>query len=71
MGLILFPGDGDTTSPHVAWSYSGFNAFRHRSAHEWHEQAADPLVRQHIDDARQLALVLRLCIEKDVELIFL
>ncbi len=28
MGLMLFPGDGDTSSPDVAWSYSGFAAFR-------------------------------------------
>lgn len=127
VGLILFPGDGDTTSPDVAWSYTGFNAFRCRLAQaegfvldemrgfggerswsdvsttleplldrpddgggelstaectailprleaitgEWHEQAADPLLGQHIEDARQLALVLRLCIDKDVELLFL
>jgi hypothetical protein len=38
---------------------------------EWQEQAADPLLQRHIEDARQLALVLRLCIEKDVELLFL
>lgn len=39
MGLILFPGDGDTTSPDVAWSYTGFNAFRHRlaQAEAWNE----------------------------------
>ncbi|WP_328839049.1 hypothetical protein [Streptomyces europaeiscabiei] len=30
MGLILFPGDGDTSSPDVSWSYSGFAAFRRR-----------------------------------------
>ncbi|MFD6553337.1 hypothetical protein [Streptomyces sp. NPDC058398] len=33
--------------------------------------AADPLRRRHIEDARQLALVLRLCIEKDVGLLIL
>ncbi|MFI5887008.1 hypothetical protein [Streptomyces sp. NPDC051554] len=127
MGLILFPGDGDTTSPDVAWSYTGFNAFRCRLAQaegfvldemqgfggerpwsdvstvlepfldrpddgggelstaectailprleaitsEWQEQAADHLLQQHVKDARQLALVLRLCIEEDVELLFL
>ncbi|WP_406445003.1 hypothetical protein OHB14_38710 [Streptomyces sp. NBC_01613] len=127
MGLILFPGDGDTTSPDVAWSYTGFNAFRRRLAQaegfvlddmrgfggerpwsdasttlepflnrpddgggelstaectailprleaitcEWQEQAADRLLQQHIEDARQLALVLRFCVEKDVELLFL
>jgi len=32
MGLVLFPGDGDTTSPDVSWSYSGFAAFRRRLA---------------------------------------
>ncbi|MFB7335753.1 hypothetical protein ACFC00_29610 [Streptomyces adustus] len=127
VGLILFPDDGDTTSPDVAWSYTGFNAFRCRLAQaegfvleemrgfggerpwsdvsttleplldrpddgggklsgaectailrrleeitdEWQEQAAEPLLQQHIKGARQLALVLRLCIEKDVELLFL
>ncbi|WRZ95474.1 hypothetical protein OHB54_44510 [Streptomyces sp. NBC_01007] len=127
MGLILFPGDGDTASPDVAWSYTGFSSFRRRLAQaegfvldemwgfggerpwsdvsttlepfldrpdggggelstaectailprleaiigEWQEQAADPLLQQHIEDARQLAFVLRLCIQKDVELLFL
>ncbi|MFI5994005.1 hypothetical protein ACIBAC_19475 [Streptomyces sp. NPDC051362] len=127
MGLILFPSDGDTASPDVAWSYTGFNAFRRRLTQaegfvldemrgfggerpwsdvsttlepfldrpddgggelstaectailprleaitgEWQEQAADPLLQQHIEDARQLLLVLRLCIQKDVELLFL
>ncbi|OPF71986.1 hypothetical protein VT50_0232155 [Streptomyces antioxidans] len=28
MGLVLFPGDGDVTSPDVSWSYTGFNRFR-------------------------------------------
>ncbi|CAM5722362.1 hypothetical protein SMICM304S_05280 [Streptomyces microflavus] len=28
MGLILFAGDGDTSSPDVGWSYSGFAEFR-------------------------------------------
>ncbi|MGW3911980.1 hypothetical protein ACWEBX_10700 [Streptomyces sp. NPDC005070] len=32
MGLILFPGDGDNSSPDVSWSYSGFAAFRRRLA---------------------------------------
>lgn len=31
-GLVLFPGDGDTSSPDVPWSYSGFAAFRRRLA---------------------------------------
>ncbi|MFS8202270.1 hypothetical protein ACLVWQ_26725 [Streptomyces sp. CWNU-52B] len=127
MGLILFPGDGDTASPDVAWSYTGFDAFRRRLAQaegvvldkmrgfggerpwsdvstslepfldrpddgggelspaewtailprleaitgEWQEQAIEPLLQQHIEDARQLVLILRLCIQKDVELLFL
>ncbi|MHC5699884.1 hypothetical protein OTC26_000250 [Streptomyces tirandamycinicus] len=32
MGLVLFPGDGDNSSPDVSWSYSGFAAFRRRLA---------------------------------------
>ncbi|MEU9115448.1 hypothetical protein AB0D04_27605 [Streptomyces sp. NPDC048483] len=28
MGLVLFPGDGDTNSPDVSWSYTGFSVFR-------------------------------------------
>ncbi|MET9854937.1 hypothetical protein ABZY57_18570 [Streptomyces sp. NPDC006450] len=28
MGLMLFPGDDDVSSPDVSWSYSGFAAFR-------------------------------------------
>ncbi|MEU8782574.1 hypothetical protein [Streptomyces sp. NPDC048637] len=32
MGLNLFPGDGDISSPDVAWSYTGFSAFRERLA---------------------------------------
>ncbi|TWD11710.1 hypothetical protein FB570_12417 [Streptomyces sp. T12] len=28
MGLMLFPGDGDVTSPDVSWSYTGFHMFR-------------------------------------------
>jgi hypothetical protein len=34
MGLILFPGDGDNSSPDVSWSYTGFSVFR-----EWLAQA--------------------------------
>ncbi|WP_328836756.1 hypothetical protein [Streptomyces europaeiscabiei] len=127
MGLVLFPGDGDTSSPDVSWSYSGFAAFRRRLAeaegfvlsemwgfggeHPWSEvsTALEPLLdhpddggddlspaecasilirleaitdqwaregsdqfrQQHIEDARQLVDVLRLCIEKDVPLVFL
>ncbi|MFB6961725.1 hypothetical protein ACFCYB_33250 [Streptomyces sp. NPDC056309] len=33
MGLMLFPGDGDVTSPDVSWSYAGFNMFREWLAH--------------------------------------
>ncbi|MFF1410906.1 hypothetical protein ACFVX6_14135 [Streptomyces sp. NPDC058289] len=127
VGLILFPGDGDTSSPDVAWSYTGFAAFRRRLAQaegfplsamrgfggkrpwsdvsttleplldhpddgagalsatqcaailprletiisQWQEEVGGPLLQQHIDDARRLTVVLRLCIEKDVELHFL
>ncbi|POX62823.1 hypothetical protein C3492_14130 [Streptomyces sp. Ru62] len=28
MGLMLFPGSGDVTSPDVSWSYTGFHMFR-------------------------------------------
>ncbi|MGQ4354901.1 hypothetical protein [Streptomyces drozdowiczii] len=28
MGLMLFPGDDDVTSPDVSWSYTGFGMFR-------------------------------------------
>ncbi|GGZ40318.1 hypothetical protein GCM10010344_01020 [Streptomyces bluensis] len=28
MGLVLFPADGDITSPDVSWSYTGFGVFR-------------------------------------------
>ncbi|MET8684528.1 hypothetical protein ABZV77_09960 [Streptomyces sp. NPDC004732] len=28
MGLMLFPGDDDVTSPDVSWSYTGFGTFR-------------------------------------------
>jgi hypothetical protein len=28
VGLMLFPGDGDVTSPDVSWSYTGFHLFR-------------------------------------------
>ncbi|TFE50448.1 hypothetical protein E3E14_14050 [Streptomyces sp. ICN441] len=127
MGLVLFPGDGDNSSPDVSWSYSGFAAFRRRLAEtegfvlsemrgfggerpwsevstaleplldhpeaggsdlspdecasslvrleaitdQWAQEGDDQLLRQHIDDARQLAGVLRLCIENDVPLAFL
>ncbi|MGK5450186.1 hypothetical protein [Streptomyces radiopugnans] len=28
MGIVLFPGDGDVTSPDASWSYSGFKMLR-------------------------------------------
>lgn len=127
MGLILFPGDGDDSSPDVSWSYSGFAAFRRRLAeterfalsemsgfggerpwsevstalkplldhpddgggdlspaecasilvrleaitHQWAWEGGDQPLQQRIEDARQLAGVLRFCIEKDVPLAFL
>ncbi|MFD4501834.1 hypothetical protein [Streptomyces sp. NPDC058457] len=126
MGLILFPGDGDVTSPDVSWSYTGFGVFRGWLAcaegfaldgmrgfgglREWGDVStslasllnhpddggpdvpaadcavmlprlreiadgsvgygADPLHQRHIDDVRRLIVVLQLCVEKDVELIF-
>ncbi len=126
MGLVLFPGDGDVTSPDVSWSYTGFNIFRRRLAqaegfdlsemcgfggqrpwsdvsttltplldhpddggpdltpaqcaaisprleeiaHQWQEGSSDPLLQRHIDDIRQVMVVLRLCVEKDVDLVF-
>jgi hypothetical protein len=127
MGLVLFPGDGDNSSPDVSWSYSGFAAFRRCLAEtegfvlsemsgfggerpwsevstvlgpfldhpdaggddlspadcavilprleaiidQWAREGGDQFLKQHIADARQLAGVLRLCIEKDVPLAFL
>ncbi|MGY4997404.1 hypothetical protein [Streptomyces sp. 900105245] len=126
MGLVLFPGDDDTSSPDVSWSYTGFKVFRRWLAQAegfaleemrgfggqrtWndlstplaplldhpdddgpdlspiqcaailprlqeianHPQAAgtDPLLPRHIVDARQLVIVLQLCVEKDVDLLF-
>ncbi|WP_406423629.1 hypothetical protein OHA59_49590 [Streptomyces sp. NBC_01589] len=127
MGLVLFPGDGDTSSPDVSWSYSGFAVFRRRLAQaegfslsemwgfggerswsevsttleslldhpdvggddlssadcavilprleaitdQWAQDGDDTLLHEHIEDARQLAGILRLCIEKNVPLLFL
>ncbi|WP_409474672.1 hypothetical protein [Streptomyces sp. HC307] len=125
MGLVLFPGDDDTSSPDLSWSYTGFGVFRRWLAQaeefaldEMHdfggqrpwndvsttlapllnhpddgpdltpiqcaailprlqeiadqpqEGSIDPLLQRHIDDARQLVVVLQLCIEKDVDLLF-
>lgn len=38
---------------------------------QWAREGSDQLLQQHIEDARQLADVLRLCIEKDLPLAFL
>ncbi|MGQ4434062.1 hypothetical protein [Streptomyces sp. SAS_260] len=125
VGLILFPGDGNTSSPDVACSYGGFAAFRGQLAQaegftlsemwgfggdrpwsdvstsleplldrpddgggelsptecaallprleaivdQWRNEADVP--RAHFDAAQQLMVVLRLCVAKDVELLFL
>lgn len=125
MGLCLFPGDGDLTSPDVRWSYSGFKAFRRRLAQaegftlpdmwgfggdrqwseisskleplldhpddagelsaadcakvlprlteiitEWEAAEGDPTLAGHIEDARQLVIVLKTCVDSNVELLF-
>ncbi|MEU0673651.1 hypothetical protein ABZ330_12265 [Streptomyces sp. NPDC006172] len=126
MGLVLFPGDGDTSSPEVSWSYTGFGAFRRWLAQAegfeldemegfggqrpWDDvsttlapllnrpdnagpdltpiqcatilprlreiadqpqgRSRDPLLQRHLDDAHQLVVVLQLCIEKNVDLLF-
>ncbi|MFJ2598934.1 hypothetical protein [Streptomyces erythrochromogenes] len=126
MGLILFPDDGDNSSPDVSWSYSGFAAFRRCLAEaegfalsemwgfggerpwsevstalkplldhpdaggddlspaecasilvrleaitdQWAREGGDQVLQQHIEDARHLAGILRLCIKKDVPLGF-
>lgn len=127
MGLTLFPGDGDVSSPDVQWSCTGFNSFRERLAQtegfslpemwgfggdrpwsdisttlkplldhpdtggddlsatacaamlprleavigEWQQEPGEPLLQQHIQDARQLITVLRFCVDESVELVFL
>jgi hypothetical protein len=126
VGLVLFPGDDDISSPDVSWSYTGFGVFRRwlaqaegfaldemngfggqrpwndisttlapllnhpdddgpdlgplqcaailprlqEIADQLQEGSTDPLLQRNIDDARQLVVVLRLCIEKDVDLLF-
>ncbi|MBT2408690.1 MULTISPECIES: hypothetical protein [unclassified Streptomyces] len=125
MGLCLFPGDGDLTSPDISWSYSGFNAFRQRLAQaegftlpdmwgfggdrewseisstlkplldhpddagdlsaadcarilprlaeiitEWETAESNPALTRHIEDARQLVAVLKICVDSNVELLF-
>ncbi|MGW4565139.1 hypothetical protein ACWEN3_22855 [Streptomyces sp. NPDC004561] len=37
---------------------------------QWLSEAGTPTLRRHIEDARQLAVVLRLCAEKDVAALF-
>jgi hypothetical protein len=126
VGLVLFPGDDDTGSPDVSWSYTGFGVFRRWLAQaegfaldEMHsfggqrpwsdvstalapllnhpddagpdltpdqcaamlphlqeivdrrqEGSVDPLLRRHIDDIRQLLVVLQFCVENDADLLF-
>jgi len=126
VGLVLFPGDDNTSSPDVSWSYSGFGVFRrwlaqaegfnldemygfggHRPwinvsttltpvlnhpdvagpdlspiqcaailprlqqiADQRHEENIEPVVQRHIDDARQLVVVLQFCVGRDVDLLF-
>lgn len=39
---------------------------------QWQTEGGDdPLLRQHIEDARRLTVVLRFCMEKDIPLLFL
>lgn len=126
MGLVLFPGDDDTSSPDVSWSYTGFGVFRRwlaqaegfaldemygfggqrpwndvsttlaplldhpdddgpdlspiqcaailprlqEIADQPHKGSINPLLQRHFDDARQFVVVLQLCVEKDVDLVF-
>lgn len=126
MGLVLFPGDDDNSSPDVAWSCTGFAVFRgwlaqaegfdldemhgfgglrswsdvvtplaplldhpdvggpdlsplecaamlprvEEIADQCQERGQDRLVQEHITYARNLAIVLRFCIDKDVDLLF-
>ncbi|MFF1723276.1 hypothetical protein [Streptomyces sviceus] len=126
MGLVLFPGDDNTSSPDVSWSYTGFGVFRRWLAQaegfelkemvgfggqrSWtdvsttlapllnhpdddgpdltpvqcaailprlqeiadqpQEGSVEPLFQRHLADARQFVVVLQLCVEKDVDLLF-
>ncbi|MFJ4426303.1 hypothetical protein [Streptomyces bobili] len=126
MGLVLFPGDDDTNSPDVSWSYTGFGVFRRwlaqaegfeldemdgfggqrpwsdvsttlapllnhpdddgpdltpnqcatilprlqEIADQPQEASIEPLLQRHLDDARQFVVVLQLCVERDVDLLF-
>ncbi|MFE6844473.1 hypothetical protein [Streptomyces sp. NPDC057686] len=126
MGLTLFPGDGDNSSPDVTWSCVRFDRFRERLARaegfvlpemwgfgghrpwsdvsttleplldhpdvggdelstadcaamlprlksiigQWQEEPDEPILQQHVQDAQQLTVVLRFCVDEGVELIF-
>ncbi|MET7728796.1 hypothetical protein [Streptomyces mirabilis] len=126
VGLVLFPGDDDTGSQDVSWSYTGFGVFRRwlaqaegfildemrgfggqrpwsdvsttltpllnhpddggpdltsaqcaailprlrEIADQWHEGSADSLLQRHTNDIGQLVVVVQLCVEKDVGLLF-
>ncbi|MFE7958890.1 hypothetical protein [Streptomyces sp. NPDC057413] len=126
MGLVLFPGDGDVTSPDVSWSYSGFSMFRQWLAEaegftlaemygfggdrpwssvstplaplldhpdddgpdltpaqcaamlprleaiidQQQHDGSDPVLQRRLEDACELVTVLKLCLDKGVELIF-
>ncbi|MFH8485280.1 hypothetical protein [Streptomyces longisporoflavus] len=126
MGLMLFPGDDDVTSPDVSWSYTGFSLFRQWLARvegfalaemdgcggdrSWSSvsttlaplldhpdddgpdltpaqcaavlprleailgqgklNGSDPVLQRRMDDLSQLVTVIRVCLAKEVELIF-
>lgn len=126
MGIVLFPGDDDVSSPDISWSYSGFAEFRRWLAKlegfalvemhgfggdrswsgvstalkplldhpdddgpslapaqcaamlprlqtivdQWQHDDSDPVSQRHVDDIRQLVAVMRLCLDKDVGLVF-
>ncbi|SBT38849.1 hypothetical protein [Micromonospora auratinigra] len=38
---------------------------------QWEQDGDDVLLRKHIEDARQLAVILRICLEKRVPLLFI
>ncbi|MGY0466757.1 hypothetical protein ACW14Y_41855 [Kitasatospora sp. cg17-2] len=125
VGLVLFPGDDNTDSPDICWSYTGFGMFRKWLAdiegitldgmhgfggtRAWRDVSTtlaplldhsdcdgpdltpaqcaailprlneiaamahdpgDPIWQRRIEDVRQLVVVLQVCIEKDVDLLF-
>ncbi|WP_409469951.1 hypothetical protein [Streptomyces sp. HC307] len=39
-------------------------------ADQRHDGSIEPVLRRHVDDARQLVVVLQFCVEKDVDLLF-